>query len=93
MSKHYVGDTGTVITLDCGQDVSGATARTIEVQKPDGTIASWTAVASGANYIAYTTDANSLDQPGCWLLQASVTLPTGAWLGETAGLNVYAAFS
>lgn len=92
MTKPYVGDTGTVITLDCGQDISAATARAIEVRKPDGTTATWAAVASGSNAIAYTTLAGTLDMPGTWRLQARVTLPSGTWLGETAELAVYNPF-
>lgn len=92
MSKPYVGDTGTVITLDCGQDISAATARAIEVRKPDGTTTSWTASASGTNAIQCTTLAGTLDMPGRWLLQASVTLPSGQWRGETAQLIVYSPF-
>lgn len=92
MSKVYVGDTGTLIVLDCGQDISAATARSIEVRKPDGATVSWAASASGTNSIAFTTLAGSLDQAGEWLLQASVTLPSGKWLGETVALQVYGQF-
>lgn len=92
MSKVYVGDTGTQIILDCGQDISAASARTIEARKPDGTATSWAASASGTTAIAFTTLAGTLDQSGTWRLQAMVTLPTGVWRGETALLHVYAAF-
>ena len=92
MSKAYVGDTGTLIVLDCGQDISAATARSIEVRKPDGTTATWAAVASGTTAIAFTTLAGSLDMPGRWRLQARVTLPSGQWRGETAPLDVYSPF-
>lgn len=88
----YLGDTGTQIVLDCGQDISAATARTIEVRKPDGTVVSWAATASGGTAIAFVTLAGSLDMPGQWKLQARVTLPSGVWRGETALLNVYANF-
>lgn len=92
MTKSYVGDTGTVITLDCGQDISAATARSIEARKPDGTTASWAASASGTDAIAFTTLADTLDMAGTWRLQAHVELPSGAWRGETAMLQVYPAF-
>ena len=92
-TKTYVGDTGTVITAYCGAvDISAATARSIAVQKPDGTSTSWAAVASGTDSIAYTTDANSLDQAGTWRLQAVISLGGGTWRGKTATLEVYAAF-
>jgi hypothetical protein len=92
MSKVYTGDTGTVITLDCGQDITAATVRSIEVRKPDGSTATWAALASGSNAIAFTTLAGSIDMPGRWRLQARVTLPSGQWRGETAVLDVYSPF-
>lgn len=91
-TKSYVGDTGTVITLDCGTDVSSATVRSIEVRKPDGSTTSWAASASGANSVAFTTLAGTLDQAGEWWLQAKVTLPTGVWRGESVALDVAEVF-
>lgn len=90
--KVYVGDTGTEVRLDCGQDVSGATVRSIEVRKPRGVTESWPASASGANSIQYTSEADTFDLPGEWILQAKVTLPTGVWLGESVTLTVYRKF-
>ena len=92
MSKVYVGDTGTRITLDCGTDISGATARSIEVLKPGGDAVSWTAQASGTTGIYFDTVADSLDKPGTWKLQAKITIGTNVWLGEVATLQVYAPF-
>jgi hypothetical protein len=92
-TKVYVGDTGTAIILDCGQNVSAASARAIEVRKPDGTATSWAAVASGTDSVRFDTLAGTLDQAGDWQLQAKVTLPTGVWRGETVVLQVYSAFN
>ena len=92
-AKVYVGDTGTAIVLACGQDVSAASARSIEVRKPDGTTASWPAVASGTTDIRFDTLSGTLDQPGAWVLQAKVTLPAGVWRGRAVALRVYAAFA
>ena len=92
MTKTYTGDTGTVITLDCGQDISTASVRNILVRKPDGTAATWTASASGTTAIQFTTLAGTFDMPGQWLLQAQVTVGGGTWRGETAQLMVYAPF-
>jgi hypothetical protein len=88
MSKVYVGDTGTLIELDTGVSLAGATVLEIKVRKPDGTLATWSASAS-ATKLAYTTQPTTLDQAGVWRLQASVTLPSGKWLGETALLSVH----
>ena len=91
--KVYVGDVGTQIILDCGQDISAATAISIEVKKPNGGTASWAAAANGTNAIScFTGGANALTLAGTWLLQAKVTLPSGTWRGETAQLVVYATF-
>ena len=92
MSKVYTGDTGTVIVLDCGQDISAASARSIEVRKPDGSTTSWAASAEGSNSIKFTTLAGSLDMPGDWKLQARVTIGGGTWRGEVASLTVYSPF-
>ena len=92
-TKLDVGDTGTVIVLDCGQDISAASARSIEVRKPDRTTASWSASASGTNSVSYTTVAGTLNLAGVWLLQAKITLPSGVWLGQTVSVEVAEAFA
>lgn len=92
MSKVYVGDTGTLIELDTGVSLTGATVTEIKVRKPDGTETTWAATVS-ANKLHFQTLADSLDQPGIWKLQASVTLPSGKWLGETSELKVHTPYS
>jgi hypothetical protein len=92
VTKVYVGDTGTSIILDCGQSIADATARSIEVKKPDGTTTSLAAVASGTNAIKYDTLVNTFATPGKYKLQAKVTTPAGVWLGETVELTVYDKF-
>jgi hypothetical protein len=90
--KVYIGDTGTEVRLDCEQDVSAATQRSIEVRKPGGATVSWAAQASGSNFIQYTSLVGTFDIPGEWVLQAKVELPTGVWLGESVSLHVYRKF-
>jgi hypothetical protein len=92
MSKVYVGDTGTLIDLDTGVSLVGATVLEIKARKPDGTVVTWTATAS-TTHLQYTTLNNTLDQHGIWKLQASVTLPSGKWTGETADLKVHAPYA
>lgn len=87
--KIYTGDTGTVITLDAGQNITAATALAIEVRKPNGAVATWTATASGTDSLTYTSLADTFDQAGTWHLQAAVTLPSGEWLGATVQVQVY----
>lgn len=88
----YVGDTGTSIILDCGQDISTATATSIEARKPNGDTVSWEAALEGTNSIRYDVLADSFDAPGKWKLQALVTLPAGVWRGKTVPLTVLARF-
>ncbi len=93
MTKVYVGDVGTVITLDCGQNISAATARVIAARKPSGALVSWTASASGTDSITFTTVSGTFDEDGVWKLQAVITLPSGVRRGETANLPVHAHFN
>ena len=90
--KVYVGDIGTDIIVDCGEDISTATKTKISVKKPDGSKVLWSASIYNTNYLKYTTVANDLNQSGKYKVQASLTL--GAWsgLGETACFTVYSLF-
>lgn len=88
--KVYIADTGTAIILDCGQDISAASARSIEVRKPDGTLTTWAAIASGTDAIRFDSLADTFDMAGVWRLQAKVTLAAGVWRGETVAVTVYA---
>jgi hypothetical protein len=91
--KVYAGDLGTRVILDCGQDISAATARSIEVQKPNGSTASWTAIAEGTNSIKFDTVANSsFDVPGTWRLQSKIAIGGAVWRGTTVTLTVYPFF-
>lgn len=89
MTKTYVGDTGTRLTLECGTDISTASALEIEARKPDGSTVTLTATLSGTEDLYFDTLAGTLDQPGDWLLQAVVTIGSGEWRGETYMLRVY----
>lgn len=93
MAKVYVGDVGTVITLDTGVDISAATVREIKVSLPNGRSATWSAALSGTTAISFTTIANTLQLAGTYKLQAYVETPTWSGRGETVTLEVYAAFN
>ena len=88
--KVYVGDTGTAIIIDCKQDISAATARVIRARKPDGTVVTWSAVASGSTSVRFDTLVDTFDAPGRWLVQPRVALPGGEWRGATVAIDVYA---
>ncbi len=88
MTKVFVGDVGTIITLDCGTDVSTSTERSIVVRKSNGEKVTWPATLSGTNSISYTTQENDLDVVGLWSIQAAITMPSWSGLGEITSLLV-----
>jgi len=96
--KIYVGDTGTVIELDAGVDLSSQTSIMIVVKKPDGSETTWSAAvkSSDPTKCYHITAAGDLDQAGVYRLQIQATLsgPSGTWTGrgETAILSVYDLF-
>jgi hypothetical protein len=92
MSKTYVGDTATRITLDCGTNISTASDLEIAARKPDGSVVTWDATLTGTDSLYFDTLAGTLDQAGDWLLQAKVTLGAGVWRGESVTLRVYPHF-
>jgi len=93
MGKHYVGDVGTIIMVDCGTTISGATGLILNVKKPDGTTVEWSATIDGTDYLKHTTISTDFDQAGLYYLQASLTISGWAGLGETAEFMVYAVYA
>ncbi len=89
MSKVYKGDVGTVIYLDCGTDISGATTTKIMVKKPDSTYVEWTGTVDSNTKIKYTIASNDLDQSGKYILQAYVVTSSWTGRGEAVPLMVY----
>ena len=92
-TKVYVGDIGTVVTLDCGTDISALSSATIEVRKPNNASASWPASLSGTDFITYTAVSGDFNQAGAYRLQARVAIGAGVWRGETIVLQVYQNFA
>lgn len=92
MSKTYVGDYGTVFTVNCGEDISAATVTQINIKKPGGSEIDWTASIYGTNYLQYTIQDGDLDESGVYKVQAALTLPSWKGLGETDTFTVYEAY-
>ncbi len=84
-----VDDYGTrliVVVEEDGEplDISTATAKTLELTKPDGTVESKTAVffTDGTDgKLLYTTIAGDMDVEGLWYVRGCFTL--GGWVGRT----------
>jgi hypothetical protein len=88
MGKIYVGDIGTLISLDTGVDLTAAISVAILAIRPDGSKVVWIGFGLGT-VINYTAQAGDLSQRGDWRLQAQVVLPSGKWSGETVILTVH----
>jgi len=89
MNKVYKPDIGTVISLNTGQVITGATALSIEVQKPSGATASWAgAIGADTKSVEHTLVSGELDETGDYILQAKLTLGGGTWRGESVKMEV-----
>lgn len=75
-----VGDIGTVILLDCRENISTATGCKLKVRKPDGSETEWTATIHGTQYLKHITVAGDLDQAGTYAITGYLTL--GVWTGH-----------
>jgi hypothetical protein len=93
MSDHFVGDIGTVITVDTGNDLTAATTTDLKVRKPSGATTTWTGAVVNDNYISYTTVEDDFDEAGTYRLQSYVVSPSGTWFGDTATFTVLEAYA
>jgi hypothetical protein len=80
MSKLYVGDEGTEILVDVGDDISTATVLKLKVLKPSGEADTWDGTLVGTTIIKYIVQTGDFDESGTYQLQAYVEMP--AWKGH-----------
>jgi hypothetical protein len=82
--KHYVGEYGTAIYVNCGQDISGASDIKIFIERPDGSILQKTAtveVFQGSNnYVMFMIEDGDFNQIGTYTGQVQLVL--GPWRGK-----------
>lgn len=90
--KHYLGEVGTDIILNCGTDISAASTVSVKYTKPDGTTGSWTGTKYNSNYIKYTLLANDINVAGRWLFQAYIVSALWTGYGETCEMYFSALF-
>lgn len=89
MDKVYVGDIGTIIEVDCDEDISTATGYKLVVRKPDGTRADWTASIYGTTALRHTTVAGDLSVAGIYRVQPYMTLDSWTGRGKTVEFEVF----
>jgi len=90
----YVGDVGTIISLETGLTtaaLAGATITDILVSKPDKTEVVWHGALVGTA-IEYTIVAGDLNKAGQYKMQVHLKIPTWDGKGSTVTMKVLAAY-
>jgi len=93
MSDLFVGDVGTVVTVETSNDLSAATLLELHVRKPSGAGVTWAGALADTTKIQYTILAGDFDEAGSWSLQAYVESPDWTGLGDTATFIVKEPFA
>ncbi len=89
MPKVYVGDVGTILKLDTGENLGTATAQTIKYTRPDATTGYWSGEVVETTKVKYVIQAGDWDVAGEWFFQSYVELPDWQGHGETAPYTIY----
>lgn len=94
MTNSYKPDIGTVIALNTGSVITGATPVSIEVLKPSGATASWSGVV-GADTVSveHTIIAGDLTESGDYIVQAKVVIGGGTYYGKAVAYTVKEIFT
>ena len=88
--KHYVGEYGSEIILDTGEDLSGATVYIVGKKVYNNESIEWGATVYDTTKVKYTTQSGDFDKADIYRIQAKVVAANGTWYGETVDLLVYA---
>lgn len=92
MDRPYVGDVGTIIEVDCGENITTATGITLEIRKPNGSKVSKAASLYSTTKLRYTVISGDLDQSGKYSIQPKLTISGWIGRGETVTMDVYSQF-
>ena len=102
MAKHYIGEIGTLVALDCGIDLSDIVLSRILHKNPAGLVGTWPgtlyssysdiAKSEGTYYVSYVLAGTDMNVSGIWELQALVANTAGTWYGENAQMTIYGTF-
>ena len=91
--KHYVGEQNTEIVVDCGRDVSTASAHTLLFKRPDGTTFEKVATVYRENFLRCFTAITDFTISGEYEVQAKLTIGSWQGYGATAVFIIYESFS
>jgi hypothetical protein len=84
--SYYAGDSYTLLRLDTGISLVGATVTRILYRKPNGLKGFWTATPSGTA-LQYQLIDGDIDQHGIWEIQAYVEVGSKKALGKIVEIN------
>lgn len=89
--KHFVGEVGTKIYINCGEDVSSATDVSVLLARSDGTVVQRAAIPvlykDSANYVVFTIEEGDFNQEGDYIGQVALTL--GSWTGKGKEFTIH----
>ena len=83
----YLGDIGTIIKINLGEDVSGGSAFGIKYMAPDMSTGTWAAALDGTDAITATVPAGDIDAAGAWKVQAVVTVAAEKFHSTIGGFD------
>ena len=102
MTKHYVGEAGIDLVLDCGVNVGTVAWSAIKYKTPAGVEGTWTASVynsysalaelTGSYLIKKTLATTDFTVPGEWRFHAHVGAVDGTWIGELVKYTVFDEF-
>jgi hypothetical protein len=87
------GDIGTIIEIETGQDLEGATALEIRYRKPDGSVGAWDALPYQTTKAQYTTLEGDIDIAGEWRFQVYAELAEWSGTSTIVSLTVGEAYT
>lgn len=99
MTKHYVGEAGTLLILDTGILIGSVSDQHIKYKSPGGTTGSFSATlyssysdlasATGTYLLSHSLVTTDLTEPGEWRFHAWVAAVDGTWLGELTKITIF----
>jgi len=90
--KIYVGNIGTIIDIDMGEDVSQATELSWNIRRPDGGETTWTPQVYDTTFLRYVLQVGDVSLAGVYHIQPKLTLGSWVGFGSAVELRVYALF-
>ena len=90
--KIYQGDSGTIILIDCNENINAASNVYISVKEPSGNLANWNGNVYSNTFIMYTLSPEDISDSGIYKLQPVIEI--GNWVGraDTVEFRVFPQF-